>query len=291
MTRAQRPGNRRWPHWPRRGLTADTGADGKGSGVLLRLRIWVADRPGALGQVTRELGACGADIVQVSVLSRERGRALDEITVFLPEDGRRARLERSLRALSTVTVEGVRPSGEVPGAFPDLDLLGRVAADPRAALNILVDALPRILAADWALAVRPGPVAASAAAAMSAAGDGEPGGGKVALGIGEAAVLARSWDAPHDAALPDLPPRAAAVSVGTTRYAAAPVGDAGILLVVCRLGDPAFHRFEVLRLSRLTEVAAAVAGSRLVPRATAARGNVGSGAARRPGAAGRPADA
>ena len=287
MIRAQRPRNRRWRHWPRRGLTLDTGADGKGSGVLLRLRIWVADRPGALGQVTRELGGCGADIVQVSVLSRERGRALDEITVFMPEDGRRARLEKSLRALSTVTVEGIRPSGEVPGAFPDLDLLGRVAADPRAALNILVDALPRILAADWALAVRPGPAPVS----ISGAGDGEVGGGgKVALGVGEAAVLARSWDAPHDAVLPDLPARAASVSVGTTRYAAAPVGGAGVLLVVCRLGDPVFHRFEVLRLSRLTEVAAAVAGSRLVPR-TVARGAAGSGAARRPGVAGRAADA
>ncbi|HEU5331493.1 MAG TPA: hypothetical protein VFU73_01980 [Actinocrinis sp.] len=260
--------------------------------MLLRLRIWVADRPGALGQVTRELGACGADIVQVSVLSRERDRALDEITVFLPDEGRRGRLERSLRGLSTVTVEGIRPSGEVPGAFPDLDLLGRVAADPRAALNILVDALPRILAADWALAVRPGAGAAPPSAHVpvsasgSAAESGQAGGGRVALGVGQAAVLARSWDAPHDAALPDLPSRAASVSVGTNRYAAAPVGDTGVLLVVCRVGDPAFHRFEALRLSRLTEVAAAVAGARLVPRATPARGGAGSGAARRPGVAG-----
>lgn len=212
--------------------------------MLLRLRIWVADRPGALGQVTRELGACGADIVQVSVLSREPGRALDEITVFLPEERHRARLERSLRALSTVTVEGVRSSGEVPGAFPDLDLLGRVATDPRAGLGILADALPRILAADWAVVVR--------------AGSSGP--------LPAAAVLARSWDAPRDVVLPALPARAATVSVGADRYAAAPVGDSGVLAVVCRIGDPVFHRFEVLRLSRLTEVSAAVAGARLVTR-------------------------
>lgn len=212
--------------------------------MLLRLRIWVADRPGALGQVTRELGACGVDIVQVSVLSRELGRALDEITVFMPEERHRERLERALRGLTGVTVEGVRPSGEVPGAFPDLDLLGRVAADPRAALNILADALPRILAADWAVAVRVG-----------SAGP-----------LPAAAVLARSWDAPQEVALPSLPPRAATVSVGAARYAAAPVGDSGVLAVVCRIGDPPFHRFEVLRLTRLTEVSAAVAGSRLAVR-------------------------
>ena len=221
--------------------------------MLLRLRIWVADRPGALGQVTRELGACGADIVQVSVLSRETGRALDEITVFVPEERHRARLEGSLRALNGVTVDGVRPSGEVPGAFPDLDLLGRVAADPRAALSVLADALPRILAADWAAAVRVG-----------SSGPLPP-----------AAVLARSWDAPRELVLPHLPPRAATVSVGANRYASAPVGDSGVLAVVCRIGDPAFHRFEVLRLSRLTEVSAAVAGSRLAARPAAGTAKAG----------------
>jgi len=215
--------------------------------VLLRLRIWVADRPGALGQVTRELGACGADIVQVSVLSRERGRALDEITLFLPEPEQQGRLERSLRALGSVAVEGIRPSGEVPGAFPDLDLLGRVAADPRAALNILADAMPRILAADWAIAVH--------------AGTAGP--------LPESAVLARSWDAPREPVLPELPRRAATVSVGPARYACAPVGETGVLVVACRIGDPAFHRFEVMRLARITEVAAAIAGSRLSVRAAA----------------------
>ncbi|HEU5426961.1 MAG TPA: ACT domain-containing protein [Actinocrinis sp.] len=214
--------------------------------MLLRLRIWVADRPGALGQVTRELGACGADIVQVSVLSRERGRALDEITVFLPEPEQQSRIERSLRSLGSVTVEGIRPSGEVPGAFPDLDLLGRVAADPRAALNILADALPRILAADWAVAVPPGAAGA----------------------LPESAVLARSWDAPREPVLPELPRRAATVSVGGARYACAPVGDAAVHLVVCRIGDPAFHRFEVMRLARITEVAAAIAGPRLSVKGT-----------------------
>ena len=210
--------------------------------MLLRLRLWVADRPGALGQVTRELGACGADIVQVSVLSREQGRALDEITVFMPEEHRRPALETALRSLGSVTLEGIRASGEVPGAFADLDLLGRIAADPRASLNLLADALPRILGADWAVALSP-----------------ESGGG----------VVARSWDAPTDVVLPDLPPRASAVTVGSAHYATAPVGTTGVRILVCRLGDPDFHRFEVLRLTRLTEVTSAVAGARLMPRARA----------------------
>ena len=207
--------------------------------MLLRLRLWVADRPGALGQVTRELGAGGADIVQVSVLGREQGRALDEITVFLAEEHRRPALEESLRGLGGVALEGMRPSTEVPGAFPDLDLLGRIAADPRASLNLLVDALPRILAADWALAL-----------------SADHGNG----------VLARSWDAPADPVLPDLPPQASSVTVGAAHYAQAPVGTTGANVLLCRLGDPGFHRFETMRLSRLAEVTAAVAGARLLPR-------------------------
>jgi hypothetical protein len=210
--------------------------------MLLRLRLWVADRPGALGQVTRELGACGADIVQVNVLSREPGRALDEITVFLAEEHRRPALESALREISNVSLEGMRASGEVPGAFPDLDLLGRIAADPRAALNLLADALPRILGAEWAVVLSP-----------------ESGGG----------IVARSWDAPTDIALPDLPPRASALTIGTAHYATAPVGPSGVRVLVCRLGDPNFHRFEVLRLTRLTAVTAAVAGARLMPKARA----------------------
>jgi hypothetical protein len=210
--------------------------------MLLRLRLWLADRPGALGQVTRELGACGADIVQVSVLGRERGRALDEFTVFLPEEHRRPALDAALRGLGGVMLEGMRPSSEVPGAFPDLDLLGRIAADPRAALNLLADALPRILAADWALVLSPDHA-----------------------GV----VVARSWDAPAEPVLPDLPPQASSVTVGSAHYASAPVGPSGIRAVVCRIGDPGFHRFETMRLTRLAEVTAAVAGTRLAPRARA----------------------
>jgi hypothetical protein len=265
--------------------------------MLLRLRLWVSDRPGALGQVTRELGGCGADIVQVSVLGRERGRALDEITVFLPESGLRDRLERSLRGMAAVSVEGVRACGEVPGAFPDLNLLGRVAAEPRSTLDILVDALPRILAADWALALCQSagqplgqslgqpigrPVAGASATAKGLIGvvTGAPAGASAEPVEAEPAsapeILARSWGAPDTADLPGLPTAPVALSTGSTRYAVAPVVPAGEAgpgpvgpgtpqILLCRIGDPAFHRFEVMRLARLCEVAAAIAGSRLVP--------------------------
>ena len=49
--------------------------------MLLRVRVTLPDRPGALGQVARTLGVAGADIVQVVVLERLGGRAVDDFTV------------------------------------------------------------------------------------------------------------------------------------------------------------------------------------------------------------------
>jgi hypothetical protein len=52
--------------------------------MLLRVRVSLPDRPGALGRVARTLGASGADIVQVVVLERLAGRAVDDFTVLWP---------------------------------------------------------------------------------------------------------------------------------------------------------------------------------------------------------------
>ena len=53
--------------------------------MLVRVRLTLPDRPGALGQVTRALGEAGADITQITVLDRGDGRAVDDLTVFWPE--------------------------------------------------------------------------------------------------------------------------------------------------------------------------------------------------------------
>ncbi|MFD0535873.1 ACT domain-containing protein [Actinomadura luteofluorescens] len=52
--------------------------------MLLRIRVRLPDRPGSLGQVARTLGAAGADVVQMAVLERDNGRAMDDFTVAWP---------------------------------------------------------------------------------------------------------------------------------------------------------------------------------------------------------------
>ena len=51
------------------------------------VRVWLPDRPGALGQVASRIGAVRGDVVGIEILERGAGRAVDELVVALPEDG------------------------------------------------------------------------------------------------------------------------------------------------------------------------------------------------------------
>ena len=73
--------------------------------MLLRLRVSLPDRPGGLGQVARALGALGADILQVTVLEREGGRAVDDFTVSWPGSATTEEVRDRLSAVPGVRVE------------------------------------------------------------------------------------------------------------------------------------------------------------------------------------------
>ena len=54
---------------------------------LYVVRVWLPDRPGALGQVASRIGGVRGDVVGIEILERGAGRAIDELVVRLPEDG------------------------------------------------------------------------------------------------------------------------------------------------------------------------------------------------------------
>src|SRR5256885_5171687 len=84
--------------------------------MLLRIRVRLPDRPGSLGKVARILGAAGADVVQMAVLERVGGRALDDFTVAWPAGSSIDRLLDGLVHIPGVEVEGVWPTVEPHGA-------------------------------------------------------------------------------------------------------------------------------------------------------------------------------
>ena len=121
--------------------------------MMLRLRVSFPDRPGALGQAARVLGTLGADILQVTVLERETGRAVDDFTVSWPGTPDAETVRDRLSVVPGMRVEGVWPTREIPGTAPDYDLLKHVAADPGRAFATLVDAVSDLASAEWAVIV------------------------------------------------------------------------------------------------------------------------------------------
>ncbi|MEV4620141.1 amino acid-binding protein [Asanoa sp. NPDC049573] len=221
--------------------------------MLLRVRVTLPDRPGALGQVARTLGVAGADIVQVVVLERLGGRAVDDFTVVWPGSNRLERLRAGLGAIPGVHVDGVwRAIGAPTTSGHDAELLGQLAANPADGLATLVDAIPGLLAADWA-------AAAVVSADWAARAGSAP------------AVATASWRAPTPLRLPEVTPLRARPLESTDgiRYAAAPFGRAGLVLVVARgegeddLPAAAFHVSEVDRMAQLVRAAAVILGDRL----------------------------
>ncbi|MFI6602639.1 ACT domain-containing protein [Nonomuraea sp. NPDC050536] len=203
--------------------------------MLLRLRVSLPDRPGGLGQVARALGALGADILQVTVLEREAGRAVDDFTVSWPGNTTSAEVRDRLSAVPGVRVEGVWPTKEVPGSAPDYDLLMHVVAEPGRGFATLVDALPGLCGAEWSLAL---------------AGD---------------AVRHASLSAPAVFDLPDPPTRPTIRTSDDLRLMLLPVEREGLHLVIARSEGPGFHRAELDRASRIVGIVAALAPSLAPP--------------------------
>lgn len=242
--------------------------------MLLRVRVALPDRPGSLGQVARTLGVAGADIVQVVVLERLGGRAIDDFTVVWPGGAGVERLRAGLGAMPGVRIDGIwRAIGApVAGGF-DAELLTQVAANPTDGLATLVDAVPALLAADWAMAltvptdwaVRSGSLGTDALD-----GAGELAELSAAMRRPLPPVVYSSWRAPQQLRLPEITPLRARALTGTdgTRYAVAPFGRAGLVLVIARQADDelpvaTFHATEVDRLAQLVRATAVMVGDRL----------------------------
>ncbi|TDD47210.1 ACT domain-containing protein [Nonomuraea terrae] len=194
--------------------------------MLLRVRVALPDRPGSLAQVTKVLGAAGADITQVTVLDRGDGRAMDDITVFCPESTPREALVKSLQSVDEVTIEGIWTTREAPGTYPELEILKYITTAGDRALTTLVDSLPVLFSADWA-----------------------------ATTAGSRLVYA-SWRAPREISVPDeVPSRPVATTLDDGLHLIhAPLPPLALSLFLARSEGPAFHRIEVHRLTRILEI-------------------------------------
>jgi hypothetical protein len=120
------------------------------------VRIWVPDRPGALGQVATSIGVVGGDVVGIDILDRGAGKAIDELVVTLEQANHLDRMIASISAINGVDIEEVRPL-EGRWEQPTLVVLSAatriVEADAGKRLDVLCREAMILLEAGWAAAV------------------------------------------------------------------------------------------------------------------------------------------
>lgn len=117
------------------------------------LRLWLPDRPGALGAVASRIGAVKGDVVGIEILEVGQGQAVDELVVRLPESALLDLLVSEVRQVDGVEVEEVRPCGAA-GHDPRLAVLQITAkmveaTDREALLAVVSDDAPPSLSAAW----------------------------------------------------------------------------------------------------------------------------------------------
>jgi hypothetical protein len=121
------------------------------------IRMWLPDRPGALGQVASRIGAVRGDVVGIDILERDGGQAVDELVVELPDGTLIDLLVNEVRQVDGVAVEEVRRVGDALHD-PRVDALEAAAqlvgaADVDDLLSSVVVHARRVVGAHWVAVV------------------------------------------------------------------------------------------------------------------------------------------
>jgi hypothetical protein len=124
--------------------------------TTLVLRLWLPDRPGALGAVATRVGAVRGDVVGIDIIDRGAGRAVDELVVHLPDGELEQLLLDEVRQVDGVDVEDVRrldapPEDPAVAALEVARAVTRGNGGRRA--EALVQGAVRLVHAQWAALV------------------------------------------------------------------------------------------------------------------------------------------
>jgi hypothetical protein len=94
---------------------------------VVRLRVWLPDRPGALGAVASRIGGVKGDVIGIEILEHGAGRAIDDLVVALPDESLVDLLVSEVGEVDGVDVEEVTALTS-ESYDPDLDALEVAAA-------------------------------------------------------------------------------------------------------------------------------------------------------------------
>ena len=208
------------------------------------LRVWLPDRPGALGAVASRIGAVRGDIVGIDVLERDEGVAIDEFGVVLADAELLPLLVREVEEVDGCRVEHVTVVTHFPD--PRLDALSSVALvceaeDAPALQRALATYAGTAFQADW--------VAVLAAEQVLASYGNPPAENYlVALASGAASspAVVAGLAGPADLAAAPLATRGAVLLVGRTGNEFRE-RERAQLLALARIADHVWRRLDGLR--------------------------------------------
>lgn len=127
--------------------------------ITIVVRVWMPDRPGALGQVASRIGAVRGDVLSIEVLEQGGGRAIDELTVALPDQDLIPLLTAEIDAVDGVSVENIRVV-DIDRTDPSLSALALGAAiaecRPEERLDVMIAGVQRFAETDWVMVLEDG---------------------------------------------------------------------------------------------------------------------------------------
>jgi hypothetical protein len=208
--------------------------------MLVQIRVSVPDRPGALGEIGQLTGSLGADIASMRVLNRSGGRALDDLYLNVPDRSRVDAVAEAISALSGVRLHGVRAGGHLPGAHPDLDLIGHVLRNPVHGLSTLTNMAPTVFGTDWAVLQSRHRPTSTTIYSMGECPDPLP-------------------------TFTPVPGRTTRADVGDLRVAVTPMFKGSLILAIGRDHGPAFHPTEIMQIDKIVELVLAAGACALEP--------------------------
>jgi len=205
------------------------------------VRVWLPDRPGALGAVASRIGAVRGDVIGIDILETGGGQAVDELVVRLPKDQLVDLLVSEIEQVDGVQVEFVR---KVEDALHDPRLDGLETAAMLVGAATTEDLLQalcahggRVMGAEWVAVID------LETEEIRAHAGSTPSGAWLSAFVAGSQVAAQVTDASADDPL------------GAHDTAWAPLPAAGLAVVVGRDGTPfrARERRQVSAMARIAD--------------------------------------
>ncbi|HET8663399.1 MAG TPA: amino acid-binding protein [Nocardioides sp.] len=199
---------------------------------MLLLRVELPNVPGSLGRLASAIGAAGGDIEAIEIVEkRVDGTDVDDVLLEMVDGAMPDSVVSACNAVEGVRVLWISRYLAGGNLFPDLEVVESLTADPAAALDTMVTALPVAFRCEWAARI----AITDDGTEVELASEGAP----TAIDLKPGSGLDRQ-------------------TIGDDLVAVAPLGHRRVV-AIGRRGGPEFLDSELARLGHLVGLAASIA--------------------------------